>query len=58
MVEAVRAATTTDPPLSTIRQPLEEMGRLAAGLATALASGDDVTHSHTLPVRLVVRESL
>lgn len=54
----VTAATTTDPPLSTIRQPLEEMGRLAAGLATALASGDDVTHSHTLPVRLVVRESL
>lgn len=51
-------ATLVYPPLTTIRQPLEEMGRVATRLLLNLIA-DPLTEveSVTLPTRLVVRQS-
>ncbi|GAA3881699.1 LacI family DNA-binding transcriptional regulator [Tessaracoccus defluvii] len=53
----VAVATTTDPPLSSIRQPLEDMGRRAAEMANSLSHGRDISRDQTLPTTLVSRES-
>jgi DNA-binding LacI/PurR family transcriptional regulator len=46
------------PGLTTVRQPVEEKGRLAADLlVAALAKSCDVTH-HLLPTELVIRQSV
>jgi alanine racemase len=46
------------PGLTTVRQPVEEKGRLAADvLVDALAKSGDITH-HLLPTELVIRESV
>ena len=46
------------PGLTTVRQPVEEKGRLAAELlVAALAKSGDVTH-HLLPTELVIRQSV
>jgi DNA-binding LacI/PurR family transcriptional regulator len=46
------------PPLTTVRQPVEEKGRLAADmLVEALTNGAQVLHQ-VLPTELVVRESV
>jgi alanine racemase len=46
------------PGLTTVRQPVEEKGRLAADvLVAALAKSDAVDH-HVLPTELVIRESV
>jgi DNA-binding LacI/PurR family transcriptional regulator len=46
------------PGLTTVRQPVEEKGRLAADvLVAALAKSGDVTH-HLLPTELVIRQSV
>jgi DNA-binding LacI/PurR family transcriptional regulator len=49
----------TDPPLSTVRQPVEEMGREMAEMLLRLISGadGDVHQSAVLPTELVVRAS-
>lgn len=45
------------PGLTTVRQPLQEMGALAVNMALALASGKQTPKSVELPVSLVVRQS-
>ena len=46
------------PPLTTVRQPVEEKGRLAADvLVTALAEDGQPAH-HVLPTELVIRKSV
>lgn len=45
------------PPLTTIRQPLHEMGTTLARLVLRLASGEDVEPSIMLPTELIVRQS-
>jgi LacI family transcriptional regulator len=51
-------ATIVTPALTTVRQPLAEMGRAAVSLLSRLLDGDRVEIRHIeLPTRLVVRES-
>jgi DNA-binding LacI/PurR family transcriptional regulator len=52
----VDAAQYTDPPLSTVRQPLDEQGRLMTQLLLRRIEGEQVA-SATLPTTLVVRKS-
>jgi DNA-binding LacI/PurR family transcriptional regulator len=49
-------AAVTDPPLTTVRQPVEELGRAMAELLAALVAGDE-PGSRVLPTELVVRAS-
>jgi len=47
-----------DPPLTTVEQPIQEMGRLATAMLIELIEGRPVERTHvTLPTRLVVRWS-
>jgi alanine racemase len=46
------------PALTTVRQPVEEKGRLAAEMLVAALRGDKATASRTLPTELVVRRSV
>lgn len=46
------------PPLTTVRQPVEEKGRLAADLLAAELSADGRVAHHVLPTELVVRKSV
>ncbi|MBW9094820.1 LacI family DNA-binding transcriptional regulator [Microbacterium jejuense] len=54
----VAIATASNPPLTTVRQPLEEMGRTAAEALLARVRGQDVASEHILPTALIRRESL
>lgn len=50
----------TDPPLTTVYQPVEEMGRRMAELLLVRIRGDEVTEADLkvmLPTRLVIRQS-
>ena len=47
----------TDPPLTTVQQPKQEMGRLATWILLELLSGKTPDSRITLPGKLVVRES-
>jgi LacI family transcriptional regulator len=52
------ASRWSSPPLTTVRQPLQEMGRLAARTVLRLAQGRAVDHQDVeLSTRLIVRES-
>ncbi len=52
------AADLASPPLTTVRQPLWEMGRLAIRTVHSLAIGEvRETHHFELATTLVVRES-
>lgn len=54
----IHAARVTDPPLTTIRQPLEEMGETAARLLIDLIRGGQPAESHIrFPATLIVRSS-
>jgi LacI family transcriptional regulator len=54
----IRHATIVMPALTTIRQPLAEMGRAAVGLLNRVLDGGPGERLHIeLPTRLVVRES-
>jgi LacI family transcriptional regulator len=47
-----------DPPLTTINQPIQEMGQRSIELLLALMAGDEPAALHvTLPTQLVVRLS-
>jgi LacI family transcriptional regulator len=46
------------PPLTTVNQPIREMGHRAIAMLIALINGDEVGHTHvTLDTGLVVRRS-
>jgi DNA-binding LacI/PurR family transcriptional regulator/signal transduction histidine kinase len=47
----------SSPPLTTVRQPLDEQGRAAAEMLLDLLEGKKVTRRVTLPTELVVRQS-
>ncbi|WP_250031014.1 LacI family DNA-binding transcriptional regulator [Paractinoplanes maris] len=54
----VPAARWASPPLTTVRQPLRDMGRLAAHTVLRLARGDELeSESMELRTRLIVRAS-
>ncbi|MFI9330954.1 LacI family DNA-binding transcriptional regulator [Kitasatospora sp. NPDC052868] len=47
-----------DPPLTTVRQPIEQMGRMMAGLLLRQIAGEEAEPSRlVLPTELVVRQS-
>jgi len=48
---------STLPPLTTVRQPIQEMGRRAAQLLLDLIAGQEVPQRVALPTELVVRRS-
>jgi DNA-binding LacI/PurR family transcriptional regulator len=51
-------ASTTDPPLTTVLQPIEEMGRVMARmLLTAIETGDRTPRNKVLGTELIVRAS-
>jgi DNA-binding LacI/PurR family transcriptional regulator len=50
-------ARYTDPPLTTVRQPIVDMGRRLARQLLRLAAGEEVEPALMLPTALVVRES-
>src|SRR5215469_2123164 len=51
------AAALTNPPLTTVRQPLYEMGRTAAAMVMSAVRGEAFQGRVELPTSLVVRES-
>ncbi|MBO0611080.1 LacI family DNA-binding transcriptional regulator [Myceligenerans salitolerans] len=51
------AARSTEPPLTTVRQPIHETGRMLAQQVLRLASGESVEPAVILPTELVLRES-
>ncbi len=53
----IPASAMTHPPLSTVRQPLYEMGRTAASMVMAAVRGESITKRIELPTSLVIRES-
>jgi LacI family transcriptional regulator len=53
----VPEAVMADPPLTTIEQPIQLMGRRAVELLLALLGGGEVVERVTLPTRLVQRRS-
>ncbi|MDQ0632909.1 DNA-binding LacI/PurR family transcriptional regulator [Arthrobacter pascens] len=53
----VAIATTMDPTLTTVRQPLEDMGRVAAETILAVVQGREVDRQPILTTTLVQRES-
>jgi LacI family transcriptional regulator len=53
----IPASAMTHPPLSTVRQPLYEMGRTAASMVMAAVRGESITNRIELPTSLVIRES-
>ncbi|HTX92574.1 MAG TPA: substrate-binding domain-containing protein [Anaerolineales bacterium] len=54
--DAVEAPTST-PPLTSVRQPLKDMGRLALEVLLAHYNGKSVPKEFILPISLVVRRS-
>jgi DNA-binding LacI/PurR family transcriptional regulator len=53
----IEMAQYTDPPLTTVRQPIVDIGRAMARLLITIAAGEDVPHSVVLPTELIIRES-
>jgi DNA-binding LacI/PurR family transcriptional regulator len=53
----VEVARYTDPPLSTVRQPIAEIGRTLVRQLLRLAAGEAVEPALVLPTELVIRES-
>jgi LacI family transcriptional regulator len=51
------ASAMTHPPLTTVRQPLYEMGRMAASMVMAAARGESIEKRIELPTSLVIRDS-
>ncbi|MET0929976.1 MAG: LacI family DNA-binding transcriptional regulator [Aeromicrobium sp.] len=56
--DGTTASETTDPPLSTVRQPLVQLGRrMAEMLLRHVDAGEPVPEHSVLPVELIVRQS-
>jgi DNA-binding LacI/PurR family transcriptional regulator len=56
-LDDVFLASYMDPPLTTIQQPMQEMGRLAAQILLDIFSGGHPETHLTLPGKLIVRQS-
>jgi DNA-binding LacI/PurR family transcriptional regulator len=50
-------ASYTEPPLTTVRQPITEIGRTVARQLLRLIAGEQVEPVLVLPTDLVIRES-
>ena len=56
--DGLRSSSITNPPITTVAQPLEQMGQLAADmLLEQIDNGDYVPAHRVLPVELIIRES-
>ncbi|QSB15349.1 LacI family DNA-binding transcriptional regulator [Natronosporangium hydrolyticum] len=53
----IEMARYTDPPLSTVRQPIERLGQTLAGQLLRLLAGEEVEPALVLPTELVIRET-
>ena len=53
----IELAKYTEPPLTTVRQPIVDLGRELARQLLRLAAGEDIEQALVLPTDLVVRES-
>jgi DNA-binding LacI/PurR family transcriptional regulator len=53
----IEVARYTEPPLSTVRQPIPQIGREMVRMLLKLANGEDVERELVLPTDLIVRES-
>jgi LacI family transcriptional regulator len=54
----VPSASMTDPPLTTLREPFQTMGYLAADMLLKMIRGRRLASKHiVLPVELVIRKS-
>lgn len=53
----IEIARYTEPPLTTVRQPIFDIGREMARLMLRLAAGEQIEPAVVLPTELVVRES-
>jgi LacI family transcriptional regulator len=56
-IHDLRPAAFTDPPLTTVRMPLERLGRRAVELLESSAPDEEIEEIVGLPMELVVRES-
>jgi DNA-binding LacI/PurR family transcriptional regulator len=53
----IALAQYTDPPLTTVRQPIMEIGRQMAGQVLRLVADEEIEPTMTLPTELVIRQS-
>jgi DNA-binding LacI/PurR family transcriptional regulator len=53
----IELAGYTDPALTTVRQPIQEIGRQLARRLLRLAAGEEIGNAMVLPTELVIRES-
>jgi DNA-binding LacI/PurR family transcriptional regulator len=53
----IARAQYSDPPLTTVRQPIMEIGRQMARQLLRLVAGEEIEQTMTLPTELVVRQS-
>ncbi|WP_433530057.1 LacI family DNA-binding transcriptional regulator [Micromonospora sp. CA-263727] len=53
----IETAAYTDPPLTTVRQPILELGRQGTRLLLRLAAGEPVEPALILPTELILRDS-
>jgi DNA-binding LacI/PurR family transcriptional regulator len=53
----IEIARYTEPPLTTVRQPIIEMGAEMVRLILRLSAGEDSGPSVVLPTELIIRES-
>jgi len=53
----IEVARYTEPPLTTVRQPILEIGREMVRLMLRLSAGEEIESSVVLPTELIIRES-
>ena len=53
----IEIARYTEPPLTTVRQPILDIGREMVRLILRVTAGEDVDEEIILPTELIIRES-
>jgi DNA-binding LacI/PurR family transcriptional regulator len=53
----IEMARYTEPPLTTVRQPIQQIGREMARQLMRLVAGEDIEPVTMLPTELIIRES-